>query len=508
MPGPLVVDGMAARAHRETEDVTVEVWRWSAFETVAALRAGEVGPLDLVDVAAARIAEVDPLVNALPTLCLERARDHARRLETVAPAARGPLAGLPVVIKDLVEVQGVRTTHGSPVFAANVPTWSDYPVERIEAAGGIVLGKSNTPEFGAGANTFNEVFGATRNPWDTRLTCGGSSGGSAVALATGMAWLADGSDLGGSLRTPAAYCSVVGLRPSPGLVAQGPQADPFQTLAVEGPMARDVRDLGLLLDVMAGHDERDPLTWPITEPGFAAAAARPRLPTRVAVSVDLGGVTPVDARIERVFRAAIDQIATTGLEIVETSPDFGPVVETFTTLRALHFVTNLEPLLHQHRAAMKPEVVWNIERGLELRAADIGAALRERGLLQRRVASFLAEHDVLLCPTTIVPPFPVEQRYVETVGEHRFASYIDWLTIVYAITLSGCPALSLPCGFTADGLPVGMQVVGRPRGEAHLLSTAAALEEVLGVSGRVPITPSRRRVDGPSIGSTTEPRCR
>lgn len=471
--------------------MTVEAWRWSASDAVAALRAGEVGPLDLVDTAAARIAEVDASLNALPTLCLERAREHARRLEAIEPAARGPLAGLPVVIKDLVEVQGVRTTHGSPVFAQNVPTWSDYPVERIEAAGGIVLGKSNTPEFGAGANTFNEVFGATRNPWDTRLTCGGSSGGSAVALATGMAWLADGSDLGGSLRTPAAYCSVVGLRPSPGLVAQGPQADPFQTLAVEGPMARDVRDLALMLDVMAGHDERDPLTWPHAKLGFAAAAGQPALPKRAAISVDLGGITPVDPRIERVFRAAINQIAAAGVEIVEASPDFGPVVETFTTLRALHFVTNLEPVLREHRGQLKPEVVWNIERGLQMRAAEIGAALRERGLLQRRVASFLAEHDVLLCPTTIVPPFPVEQRYVESVGEHRFASYVDWLTIVYAITLSGCPVLSLPCGFTDDALPVGMQVVGRPRGEARLLSTAAALEAVLGLAGRVPITPRR-----------------
>jgi amidase len=179
------------------------------------------------------------------------------------------------------------------------------------------------------------------------------------------------------------------------------------------------------------------------------------------------------------------------VRIVEASPDFGPVVETFTTLRALHFVTNLEPILQQHRDQLKPEVVWNIERGLDMRAAEIGTALRERGLLQRRVASFLGEHDVLLCPTTIVPPFPVEQRYVERVGEHRFASYVDWLTIVYAITLSGCPALSLPCGFTDDGLPVGMQVVGRPRGEAKLLATAAALEEVLGLAGRVPMTPCR-----------------
>ena len=465
-----------------------ELTALSAREAVRRLQAGEVSPLELIDAALARIAAVDPTVNAVPTLCVERARGHARRI-MAGEVPSGLLAGLPVLIKDLVEVAGVRTTYGSPIFQDYVPAFSTFQVERIEAQGGIVLGKTNTPEFGAGANTFNEVFGITRNPWNTALTCGGSSGGAAVALATGMTWLADGSDLGGSLRTPATFCGVVGLRPSPGRVPDGPNELPFGTLSVQGPMARDVRDAALFLDVLAGHDPRDPLSYDAPAVPYATAVERePRL-RRVAFSADLGGITPVDLEVAAICRAAAGRLAELGAVVEEAAPDLGAATASFTVLRAAQYAAGKEPLLEHHRALLKPEVVWNIEHGLSLTAAQIGAAERQRGQLQRHMAEFLTEYDLLLCPTAIVPPFPVEQRFLAELNGHRFPSYIDWVTIAYAITLTGCPALSLPCGFTAAGLPVGLQIVGKPRGEAGLLAAAAALEDVLGLAGSVPIAP-------------------
>lgn len=461
-----------------------------AREVARLLQRREVSPVEVTRLALERIAAVDGAVNAVPTLCAERALGRARALEGAAPTGdgRGWLAGLPVVIKDLNDVAGVRTTYGSPIFADHVPDRSGYEVERLEARGAVILGKSNTPELGAGANTFNEVLGVTRNPWRTALTCGGSSGGSAVALATGMAWLANGSDLGGSLRTPASFCSVVGLRPSPGRVPHGPSAAPFQTLSVEGPMARDVRDVALMLDAQGGLDPRDPLSFEAPARSFAEAADRPVPLRRVAFSADLG-ITPVDAEVTAICRAAAMRLAELGAEVEEGCPELSAAVEVFTTLRAEAYVASRAPLLERHRDRLKPEIVWNIERGLALTAAEIGRAERLRGEMQRATAGFLADHDLLCTPAAIVPPFPVEQRYLEELNGHRFPSYIDWLSINYAITLTGCPALSLPCGFTKAGLPVGLQIVGPPRGEAKLLAAAAMLEDLLGLAGRVPLDP-------------------
>ncbi|HET6519621.1 MAG TPA: amidase family protein, partial [Geminicoccaceae bacterium] len=382
--------------------------RLSAREAVALLGRGEVSPLELIDAALARIEAIDPALNALPTLCVGRARAAARRIMDGAGAERagrpGWLAGLPVVIKDMSDVAGVRTTYGSPIFRDHVPARSSYEVERLEAAGAVVLAKSNTPEFAAGGNTFNEVFGVTRNPWDRARTCGGSSGGSAVALATGMAWLATGSDLGGSLRLPAAFCGVVGLRPSPGRVPQGPEPAPFQTLSVAGPMARDVRDLALMLDAMVGFDARDPRTFDPPEVPFACALEEAPPPRRVAFSADLGGITPVDREVGAVCRRAADRLAASGIAVDEAAPDLRPALEVFTVLRAELYAAERAPLLEDHRARLKPEVVWNIERGLALTAGEIGRAERQRGVLLRRLLAFFEAYDLLLCPAAIVPP--------------------------------------------------------------------------------------------------------
>jgi amidase len=465
------------------------LWRLPAREAVRRLRRRELSPPELIDAALERIAAVDPALNAVPTLCPERARERATRLPEPPADRRGWLAGLPVLIKDLADVAGVRTTYGSTAFADHVPERSGLQVEHLERRGGIVLGKTNTPELGAGGHTFNAVFGITRNPWGTALTCGGSSGGAAVALATGMAWLADGSDVGGSLRTPAAFCSVVGLRPSPGRVAREPAPLPFDTLGVAGPMARDVRDLALLLDAMSGHEPLDPLSFEAPPVPFVEAVERPPRLRRVTFSADLGGITPVEREVAAICRAAALRLAGLGAEVEEAAPDLSTAVEVFTVLRAARLAAAAAPLLGAHRAALKPELVWNIEHGLALDADRIGRAERERGLLCRRMAEHLAAYDLLLTPAAIVPPFPVETRWLESLGGHRFATYIDWVAIAYAITLTGCPALSLPCGFTAAGLPVGLQMVGPPRGEAFLLAAAAALEDLLGLAGRVPIDP-------------------
>jgi amidase len=401
--------------------------------------------------------------------------------------ARARLAGLPVPIKDLTDVAGVRTTYGSPVFADHVPDASDLMVDRIEAEGGVVYAKSNTPEFGAGGNTFNEVFGTTLNPWNTALSSAGSSGGAAVALATGTAWVAQGSDLGGSLRNPASFCGVVGLRPSPGRVASNPGSKIDRLLGVKGPMARTVEDTALLLDAMTGEHPGDPVSLPRTE-SFLAAARSGWRPARVAFSPDLG-ITPVDPEVAAICRNAAGRFAEIGAIVEEAHPDLSEAHDAFQVLRGMTFAVSYAGLLSHHRDKMKPDVVWNIEQGLACSMADVVRAENQRALLYRRMNAFFDSYDLLLCPATIVAAYPAGERYVSECAGRTFSNYIEWLAIAYAITLTASPALSLPCGFTRDGRPVGLQIVARVRQEGRLLAGARALEEVLGLSGTTPIDP-------------------
>lgn len=465
-----------------------ELIAMDACALVAHLRAGEVTPHDLLDALEARIAAVDPQVNALPTLCFERARAQADRLLQQPAAERGPLSGMPVPIKDLTDVAGVRTTYGSPIFKDYVPAKSNILVENLEANGAVIYGKSNTPEFGAGANTFNEVFGATRNPWNTQRSAAGSSGGAAVALATGMAWLAHGSDMGGSLRNPASFCGVVGLRPSIGRVAKTPGAKIDGTLSVEGPMARNVADLALLLDAMCGEHPGDPLSIPRLPTRYQDAVRSGWRPRKVAYSPDLG-ITPVDPQVRAATRAAAERLADTGVIVEEAHPCLAEAHECFQVLRALSFAVSRNKLLREHRDLLKPEVIWNIEKGLALGVAEIARAEAQRVALMQRMLAFFDTYDLLLCPATIVAAFPVEQRYLAACDGHTFETYIDWLAIAYAITLACCPALSLPCGFTDEDLPVGLQVVGPPRAEARVLAGAKVIEDVLELRRATPIDP-------------------
>jgi amidase len=462
--------------------------RETACAVVGKLKQGEITPLDLLDVLETRIAEVDRHVNALPTLCFDRARANAKALMQRPVAERGLLAGLPVPIKDLTDVGCVLTTQGSPIYKDRIPARSDVLVERIEENGGVIYAKSNTPEFGAGANTFNEVFGATVNPWDTSRSAAGSSGGAAVALATGMAWLAHGSDMGGSLRSPASFCSVVGIRPSIGRVAHTPKFGVDRTLGVQGPMARNVEDIALFLDAMSGEHPTDPLSLPALPTSFLSAARSGKKPKRVAYSSDLG-ITPVDPEVAAVTRKAAQRLADAGVIVEETHPDWREAHECFHVLRAFDFAISKAELLRTRRDLLKPEVIWNIEEGLKLTVEQIARAQTQRVAMAARAEEFFKTYDLLLCPATIVPPYPVHSRYVAECAGKKFDNYVQWLGIVYAITLACCPALSLPCGFTASGLPVGLQMVGPLRGEASLLAGAKVLEDILGVRSQTPIDP-------------------
>jgi amidase len=460
----------------------------SACTIVEKLNSGDVTPLDLLDALEARIALVDGKINALPTLCFERARAHAHDLMKKPLAERGLLAGMPIPIKDLTAVAGVLMTRGSPIFKDHVPARSDILVEHLEACGALIYAKSNTPEFGAGANTFNEVFGATRNPWDLSRSASGSSGGAAAALASGTTWLAHGTDLGGSLRNPASFCGIVGMRPSVGRVAHSRSAQIDRSISVHGPMARNVEDLALLLDAMCGNHPADPLSMPSPSASFRSAVRSGARPKRIAYSPDLG-ITPVDPEVVSITRKAAARFAEAGAIVEEAHPDLREAHECFHVLRAYDYVLHWAKLLRSDRELLKPEVIWNIEEGLKLTMADLERAQAQRVAMTARAVEFFETYDLLLTPSTIVTPFPVEQRFVAECAGAKFNNYVEWLGIAYAITLVCCPALSLPCGFTETGLPLGLQIVARPHGEARLLAGAKVLEDILGLRGTTPIDP-------------------
>jgi amidase len=470
-----------------------ELIRLTASEAVRKLKQKEVSPLELIDAAEKRIAAVEPQVNALPTLCLERARDHAKRLMRgegrEAAEEPGWLAGLPVAIKDLTDVAGVRTTYGSPIFKDHVPAASHPLVERIERRGGIVIAKSNTPEFGAGGNTFNEVFGRTLNPWNTALTCGGSTGGGAVALATGEVWLAHGSDHGGSLRKPATYCGVVGIRPSPGRVTRGTSNNLWSPLSVQGPMARNVPDLALFLDTMAGYCPADPMTFEALPRSFVDAVAKAVAPKRIAFTADFGGKVPVDRETREIAARMVRLFEEVGAVVEEASPDITGIGEAFLALRSQHFVVEREKQLETHRPLIKRDIIWNTERGLNQRPSDIAAAERERAAFFRRMTAFFETYDLLVTPGAATPAFDVALRHPEIIAGVRQENYMAASLITSAITMTSSPALAVPCGFDRFGRPVGLQLVGRPRGEAGVLAAGALFERLTSLDRHLPIDP-------------------
>jgi amidase len=426
----------------------------------------------------ATIESINPKVNAIVTLPAEQAIADAEAADRALGRGDlvGPLHGLPVAHKDLVDTKGVRTTWGSPIFADNIPDQDALIVERLKQAGAITVGKTNTPEFGAGSQTYNEVFGETRNPYDLRKTCGGSSGGAAVALACGMVPIADGSDLGGSLRNPAGFCNVAGFRPSPGRVPVWPNIAGWYPLSVQGPMARTVEDIALMLSAIAGPDPRSPISISESGDSFRRPLDRDFKDVRIAWSKDLGGL-PVDPDVTSTIEAQRPVFENLGCKLTEGEPDFSDADEAFHVWHAWRFEMAMGDLLEEHRHQMKDTVIWNIEAGEKLTGKDVSRAEQKCTELYHRVREFLTEHEYLICPVSQVHPFDIEKRYTTEINGTQLDTYIDWMKSCYFISVTGCPAISVPCGFTEDGLPVGVQIVGRHHDDWGVLQLAYAFQQ-------------------------------
>ena len=383
----------------------------------------------------------------------------------------------------------MRTTQGSKIYADHIPKESDLSIKRLEANGAIIMGKANMPEFAAGGNSFNDVFGV-----DAQSVGHAHDAGRLIRAARqprsrqGQVWLATGGDFGGSIRQPASFSSVTGLRPSPGMVAKI-QKQPFNPLSVEGPMARTVADVALMFDAEAGFHPQDALSQVGPHPSFSAAAAAPRKPARIAFSADLGIAPVMDDEVRAICRSAAERIAKDGIAVDEKHPDMSDAGSTFLTLRGAVYIARHGGWLEQYRNVLKPEIVKNTEYGLSLKTTDVVAAEIKQGDITRRLAAFMQDYDALICATVLCPPFDVDQRYPEQLNGVRFEGYMGWLILTYAVTVTACPVMALPCGFTKSGLPVGVQVIGKPRGEAALFSISSYLESLFGVSRMTPIDP-------------------
>ena len=449
----------------------------SAVELRRLIGAKEISPVELLDDCLERIEAVNPAVNAVVALDVEGARQAAREAErqVLRGEALGPLHGLPVGIKDLNETKGLKTTWGSLIFKDHVPTRDDSTAAAVRAAGGIIFAKTNTPEFGAGANTRNGVYGATGNPFAPQLTSAGSSGGSAAALATGMMPLATGSDMGGSLRTPSAFCGTVGFRPSPGLVPSDKRILGYSPLSVDGPMARSVADAALLLSALAREDLGDPLSYPSSPRDFSPLPEIDLSRLKIAVSEDLG-FAPVDEAIRATFVERCGLFADLFQSSVERDPDLGDADRIFAVLRAESFEAGQRALAERHRALLQFPVLANLEQAAGFTLADHAAAHVELTRLYRRFQALFQDVDLLICPAAAVSPFPHAEWYPAEIAGAPTQHYFHWIALTYGLTLTGHPIVALPCGVDHKGLPFGIQIVGRRRGDAQVLAAAAAME--------------------------------
>jgi amidase len=478
--------GVAAAAQLLAADAP-DICFLTATEMADLIRRKKLSARETLDAHLKQIERVNPKVNAIVTLVAEQAVENARKADEAQArgAVLGPLHGLPIAHKDLVETAGIRTTFGSRIFKDNVPKHDAILVERIGNAGAICIGKTNTPEFGAGSQTFNAVFGATKNPHDLTKTCGGSSGGAAVSVACGMLPIADGSDSGGSLRNPAAFCGVVGFRTAPGRVAHAASGDAWSTIAVSGPMARTVPDVALLLSAMAGPDPRCPIS--ITEPGsrFTGNLARNFKGVRVAWFKDMGGI-PFDPRVLSLVNAQRKVFESLGCIVEEAEPDWTGVYESIDTLRAWGYAATQSENVRLHGDLVKDTIQWEVERGSKLTGLDIAHAHTLRSKAWDRMRIFQDKYEYFIAPTTQVPPFDVTQPYPTEIAGVKMSTYIEWMKVCLLISALENPSISMPCGFTENGLPVGLQIVGRHRDEWSVLQLAHAFEQATPGTRRKP----------------------
>ena len=460
---------------------------WTARQLTTALRKRELSAREVMTRHLERIEAVNPRVNAIVSLRPEAALAEAAAADERAARGGerlGPLHGLPIAIKDLEDTAGIRTTYGSAAFADNVPTVDSLVVARLRAAGAIVVGKTNTPEFGVGSHTFNAVFGPTRNPWALDRSAGGSSGGAAAALAAGLIPIADGSDHGGSIRNPASFNNIVGLRPTPGLVPDSGESDVWDVATVVGPMARTVGDLALMLTAISGQDPRSPLSH--GDPAAFAGELRGDLTgLRIAWCPDLGGL-PIETEVLHVLDGARARLTALGCDVRDVRVDLGAADEAFETLRAVAFVRAFAPILPTLRKTAKATLLWNIEQGLALDGPAVARAIVARSAVFATVAELLERFDVLVAPAAQVVPFAVELEYPAQVAGAVMPHYLGWMRVCSRITVSGHPVVAAPAGFTDSGLPVGMQFVGRYRDDRGLLEHAAAWEAASRLNERHP----------------------
>ena len=452
----------------------------SAIEARRLIGAKKLSPVELLDSCLERIAAVDPSLNAIVAIDEAGAKKAAKAAEDAV--MRGGdldlLHGLPVGVKDLQATRGLRTTWGSLIYKDHIPSKDDAAVASVRDQGAIILGKTNTPEFGAGSNTTNRVYGATGNPFDPVKTCGGSSGGSAVALATGMLPLATGSDYGGSLRTPAAFCGVAGFRPSPGVVPAPERSTAITPFSVNGPMGRTIADAHLLLKAQIDIDKRDLFS---SDDTLHIPEVLPQIDlanVRVAISTDLG-CAPIDSNIRRVFADRVARFRNVFAEAQDRDPDFGPVHDVFETLRGIYFVGAHRERLEKHRDLLGPNVIDNTERGLKLTATEIANAYVAQTKIYHRFLDFFEDVDVLICPAASVSPFPHEQLTITEINGEALPTYMRWLAITYALTTAVPAAAVIPCGVDHLGMPFGIQIAGPNGSDALVLAIAHALEQAL-----------------------------
>ena len=466
------------REDDRNEGVVDELVFLRAVDHAAMLRRREVSSVELLDAHLDQIDRTNDSLNAIVTLVPEAARVQALRAdEALAAGGAIPLlTGLPVAHKDLHETKGIRTTFGSPVHADNVPTRNTLIVQRLLDAGAVTIGKTNTPQHGAGSQTFNEVFGVTRNPWNVDLTPGGSSGGAAVAVAAGMVPIADGSDYGASLRNPASFTNTVGFRPSPGRIPTWPSKDVWWTHSVHGPMARTVEDIGLFMAAAAGPDARVPISIEESGTVFAASLQADWSGVPLAWSDDLGGL-PIDPEVTAALQPATAVLASIGFDITNASPNFDGAEESFRIYRAYNYAREFGNAITSDRRSYKDTIIWNTEYGVGLTAADLGRAAHARTRLFGRVSAFLDTHRFLAIPTSAVPPFPVSEEFPTEINGVAMDNYTSWFATCYYISAIGLPAISVPAGFTDSGLPIGLQIVGRHHADLDVLRAAYAFQQ-------------------------------
>ncbi|MFD1361916.1 amidase [Lentibacillus salinarum] len=466
------------------------------FETARslakAIRQREVSALEVMQAHLEQIKKINQDVNAIVSLDEQHALKEAKKADELLSQGTGvgPFHGLPIAIKDTHNANGFPMTSGSLALLENISREDDLHVQRIKQAGAIIIGKTNVPEFGAGAHTFNKVFGATKNPFTLRHTAGGSSGGAAAAVATGMLPFADGSDMGGSCRFPAAFNNVVGLRPSPGRVPTYPKPALYSTLLTQGPITRDTEDAAFMLSVMSGPDDRSPIS--INQPSdyFLQPLDDDIRGLRVAWSADFDGTLPVDSNVRENIEQQINVFKDLGCHVKEACPDFTEADEVFHILRAWEIEMSNRELVERYQRVIKPSFIWNFNKGQELKGIEIGTAERLRNELYHRMRVFFQDFDVLLLPVSQVPPFDVELEYPTEIDGVKMENYIDWMRSCYYISALGNPALSVPSGFTSKGLPLGLQIVGPHRADYEVLRIGHAFEQATNYAKRRPYSGS------------------